>query len=129
MFFHTDSQSSSPIYVQLIEQIKELIVKGVLQPGEQLPSVRELSKQMVVNPNTVSKAYQELERQNVIYSESGIRSFISAPSQQQAAEQQTKQIKNDLRKVMIDGFYYGIEKETFQKWIEEIDSEFRRPPT
>ncbi|GEL08740.1 GntR family transcriptional regulator [Salisediminibacterium halotolerans] len=129
MFFHTDSQSSSPIYVQLIEQIKELIVKGVLQPGEQLPSVRELSKQMVVNPNTVSKAYQELERQNVIYSESGIGSFISAPSQQQAAEQQTKQIKNDLRKVMIDGFYYGIEKETFQKWIEEIDSEFRRPST
>ncbi len=57
-----DSRSSKPIYEQIVDQIKENIIREVLRPGDKLPSVREMSVMIRINPNTVSKAYKELER-------------------------------------------------------------------
>ena len=62
-----DLQSRTPIYEQLQEQILRLSLLGVLDQNEQLPSVRALAREIGVNPNTVAKAYQELERQGIIY--------------------------------------------------------------
>lgn len=74
--FDIDLQSRVPIYEQLYRKIVELAVKGVLPEGAQLPSVRQLAKDLSVNPNTVSKAYQNLEHDGVIYSLAGRGSFI-----------------------------------------------------
>ena len=65
--FDLDLQSRTPIYEQLYKKTIELIIKGVLKENEQLPSVRSLAKEIGVNPNTVAKAYQELERNNYIF--------------------------------------------------------------
>ena len=75
--FDLDLQSRTPIYEQLYKKTIELIIKGVLKENEQLPSVRSLAKEIGVNPNTVAKAYQELERNKIIYSVSGRGSFIA----------------------------------------------------
>lgn len=72
-----DLQSRIPIYEQLYKKIIELISSQDLKPNEQLPSVRILAKDLGVNPNTVSKAYQQLEHDGVIYSLAGRGSFIS----------------------------------------------------
>ncbi len=72
-----DLQSRTPIYEQLYRKITELIIKGSLSENDQIPSVRALAKELGVNPNTVAKAYQELERNKVIYSLSGRGSFVS----------------------------------------------------
>ena len=64
--FKIDLKSSAPIYEQLAEQVKRSIVQGLLKPGDDLPSVRRLAADMGVNPNTVAKAYRELEYQKVI---------------------------------------------------------------
>ena len=69
--FDLDLQSRTPIYEQLYKKTIELIIKGVLKENDQLPSVRSLAKEIGVNPNTVAKAYQELERNKIIYSVSG----------------------------------------------------------
>ncbi len=61
-----DPRSSTPIYEQIIQQLKELCLKGIMKPGDKLPSVRELATIIIANPNTVSKAYKELERDGVI---------------------------------------------------------------
>ncbi len=74
--YDIDLQSRIPIYEQLYRRIVELAVNGVLPEGTQLPSVRQLAKDLSVNPNTVSKAYQNLERDGVIYSLAGRGSFI-----------------------------------------------------
>ena len=74
--FKLDTQSRTPIYEQLKAQITELVVIGALEPGSQLPSVRSLARDLGVNPNTVQKAYQDLERDQVIYSVSGKGSFF-----------------------------------------------------
>ena len=66
-----------PIYEQLIDQIVYLVLHGVMQPNEQLPSVRTLAGELAINPNTIQKAYAELERQGVIYSLPGRGNFIS----------------------------------------------------
>ena len=72
-----DLQSRVPLYEQLQEQIIRLSLMGVLETNEQLPSVRSLAREVGVNPNTVAKAYQELERQGIIYTVSGRGSFVS----------------------------------------------------
>lgn len=72
-----DLQSRVPLYEQLQEQIIHLSLMGVLEANEQLPSVRSLAREVGVNPNTVAKAYQELERQGIIYTVSGRGSFVS----------------------------------------------------
>ena len=75
--FHLDMNSRVPVYEQLQERIIELYLLGLLKTNDPLPSVRSLAKDVGINPNTVQKAYQELERQNITYSLAGRGSFIS----------------------------------------------------
>jgi GntR family transcriptional regulator len=71
-----DPRSGVPIYLQIIEQIKRSIALGVLQAGEQLPTVKQLAVDLTVNPNTVARAYRELEREQVIETAPGRGSFV-----------------------------------------------------
>ena len=75
--YHIDLLSRTPIYEQLYKKIVELILKGELKANDRLPSVRELAKELGVNPNTVSKAYNQLENDKVIYTLAGRGSFVS----------------------------------------------------
>ena len=78
--------SGVPIYLQLMEQVKHAIETGALRPGEQLPSIRPLAEELVVNPNTVAKAYRELEHEGVIELRQGAGAFVSdkAPTKKDA---------------------------------------------
>src|SRR2546422_11520558 len=69
--------SGVPIYLQLIEQVKHAIETGALRPGEQLPGIRPLAEELVINPNTVAKAYRELEHDGVIELRHGAGAFVS----------------------------------------------------
>lgn len=75
--FDIDLMSNTPIYEQLYNKIVELIIKGVLTENSQLPSIRALAKELGVNPNTVVKAYSQLERDEIIYSLTGRGSFVA----------------------------------------------------
>ncbi len=67
-----------PIYLQLIEQVKHAIETGALRPGEQLPGIRPLAEELVINPNTVAKAYRELEHEGVVELRQGAGAFVSS---------------------------------------------------
>ncbi len=73
-----DPRSGVPIYLQVIEQIKRSVAVGVLSSGEQLPTVKQLALDLTINPNTVAKAYRELERDGVIETSPGRGSFVKA---------------------------------------------------
>lgn len=73
-----DPRSGVPIYLQIIEQVKRSVALGVLQAGEQLPTVKQLAIDLTVNPNTVARAYRELEREDVIETSPGRGSFVRA---------------------------------------------------
>ena len=72
-----DYKDRRPIYEQVMERFQDLIVRGILKPDSQLPSIRSLAMELSINPNTIQKAYTELERQGFIYSIKGRGSFVS----------------------------------------------------
>ena len=77
--FSLDPKSGVPIYRQIQDQVRYGISSGRLRPGEQLPTVRALAVDLAVNPNTVIKAYSELERQGVLTTEQGSGTFVASP--------------------------------------------------
>ncbi len=78
MLLRPNPASGVPIYLQLVEQVKHAVETGALRPGEQLPGIRPLSEELVINPNTVAKAYRELEHQGVIELRQGAGAFVAA---------------------------------------------------
>jgi len=75
--FDIDEKSRMPIYEQITENVKRLIIQGVLLPEEKLPSVRSLAQELTINPNTIQKAYRELEREGYVISRPGKGSFVN----------------------------------------------------
>jgi GntR family transcriptional regulator len=77
MLLRPNPSSGVPIYLQLMEQVKHAIETGALRPGEQLPGIRPLAEELVINPNTVAKVYRELEHEGVIELRHGAGAFVS----------------------------------------------------
>lgn len=80
MLIQIDFMDKRPIYEQVVEKMQNLIVRGVLSADEKLPSVRNMAIELSINPNTIQKAYQELERLGYIYTVKGRGNFVSASS-------------------------------------------------
>jgi GntR family transcriptional regulator len=78
MIFRPNPSLGVPIYLQLMEQVKHAVETGALRAGEQLPGIRPLAEELVINPNTVAKAYRELEHEGVIELRHGAGAFVSA---------------------------------------------------
>ncbi|WP_368504726.1 GntR family transcriptional regulator [Alkalihalophilus sp. As8PL] len=119
MFLTINSKSQTPLYEQIVQQVKELIAKGILEEGEQLPSVRELAAQIVMNPNTVSKAYKELERQDVIVTVRGKGTFVAQASERAIDPRQRKIIQDQLNKLVVEANYANVTKEEMIEWVEK----------
>ena len=81
MLFRTNPALGVPIYLQLMEQVKHAIETGALRPGDQLPGMRPLAEELVINPNTVAKAYRELEHEGVIELRHGAGAFVAGNPQ------------------------------------------------
>ena len=116
-----DLQSRRPIYEQLIHGLLELVSLGVLVPDTQLPSVRSMARDLGINPNTVQKAYQELERSGIIYSVAGKGSFI-APNQNANKVllcQSVEKIQNAVR----EGRRAGMDRAQVEAAVEQVFQE------
>mgnify|MGYP001135563000 CR=1 FL=1 len=77
MVFRSNPTSGVPVYLQLIEQVKHAIDVGALRSGEQLPAIRRVAEDLVINPNTVAKAYRDLEHEGVIELKQGAGAFVA----------------------------------------------------
>lgn len=122
--FELDLRSRAPIYEQLVEKIKELIIKEVLKENEQLPSVRNLSKELSINPNTIQKAYRELESQGFIYSIPGKGNFV-APIKKNINIDKINKLKLEIKKLVSEAFYLGMDKHELINLIEGIENSLR----
>ena len=94
-----DPRSGVPIYLQVIEQIKRSVALGILAAGEQLPTVKQLALDLTINPNTVAKAYRELERDGVIETAAGRGSFVKSNGMADS----TKASARDIARNAFDG--------------------------
>jgi GntR family transcriptional regulator len=121
--FIIDARSSTPIYEQIIQGVKVSIIKGILQPGDKLPSVRELASMLTTNPNTVSKAYSELERMKIIETLRGKGTFVSTDYKPRLEEDKMTRLKEDLKKILMDAHYMGIKKKDIKNIMEDLYAE------
>jgi GntR family transcriptional regulator len=115
--FNLDLRSRQPIYEQLVDKLKELIIHEVFKADEQLPSVRLLAKELTINPNTIQKAYRELEHQGYIYSVPGKGSFVS-PQSETKNNEKVEKMKQELVKLISEALYLGLKKEEILSLIE-----------
>ncbi len=117
--FDIDLMSRTPIYEQLYKKVVELILKGVLNEQDKLPSVRSLATELSVNPNTVAKAYNLLERDGIIYSLAGRGSFVAKPDKLLAQEHILESFDNSVQEALE----MGIAPETLTERIDSIVKE------
>lgn len=113
--FNIDVRSSKPIYEQLVEQIKANVIKGYLKNEDLLPSVRKMAVNLGVNPNTVAKAYQELERQGVIATIRGKGTMVCYNATAEVKD--ISQTLDKIKPLIVELKYAG---KTTEEIIEEI---------
>jgi len=106
-----DLRSSQPLYEQIISQIKEMVVRGLLRPGDAIPSIRKLSVMAQINPNTVARAYQELERMNVIETLTGRGTFIRESPRTEPDETALTRARESLRPPLTEMKLMGLSRD------------------
>ena len=111
-----DYQDRRPIYEQIVEKFQMLILKGVLEQGEQMPSVRKLAMDLAINPNTIQKAYSMLEQQGYIYPVKGRGNFVSDKAV--LVQEKQKLYWKEYRNMLQRGKEIGISK---QQFVEKLD--------
>lgn len=116
--FELDLRSGKPIYEQIVDKFKELIINQVLETDEKLPSVRELAQQLTINPNTIQKAYRELENQELIYSVKGRGSFVNAINEK-VDPQKVKRMQEELKKLLTEALYIGMSANEIRDIVEQ----------
>nr|WP_275431567.1 GntR family transcriptional regulator [Salinicoccus roseus] len=122
MVINLDLKSRVPIYEQLVDKVKQLIIQGVLKPDEKLPSVRSLAQELTINPNTIQKAYRELEREGYIYSLPGKGSFVGQVTEQENSRRINSLI-HDFEQVASELLYLGAPKGKLIKILEQLEDE------
>lgn len=118
--FAIDLYSRIPIYQQIVDGIKQQVLLGILQEGDHIASVREFSVQIGVNPNTVSKAYLELERLEILVGAAGKGYYVSPGAPQRLREKTVLEKKQELlstAKVLLQN---GVAKEELKTWLDEV---------
>jgi len=116
--FQIDALSRKPVYEQLVEQTERFVLSGTLKPGDQLPSVRNLSVQLSINPNTIQKAYVELERRGLTVSVAGKGCFIRSRVDDAVRRYQEKKLA-ELEDLLKELKTSGLSREDLERFIDE----------
>ena len=125
VWIDVDSRSGVPIYVQIVDQVRHAVDVGGLRPGERLPPVRRLAGELAIAPNTIVKAYNELQRMGLIESRPGIGTVVSEGIEEVARGRRFEEIFERLRVLVRDAAALGISEDDL--WAS-LDSEFERLP-
>lgn len=110
--------SKTPIYEQISTQIKESILKGILSPGDALPSIRALGKELKVSVITTKRAYEELEREGYIATRPGKGSFVSSHNMEDLKEKKLKVIEEKLEVLIEESKALGLSSEELKEMID-----------
>ena len=127
MQLQINTASRVPIYRQLTEQIRSAIARGDLQPDEQLPSVRQLSKHVVVNPNTIARVYQELERDGVLVTRQGLGVFVGTPKRDLMKRARDERLTELLDKLLTEAVHLGYSAAAVKEMLAKRLKQFQWP--
>lgn len=117
--FQIDNMSRKPVYEQIVDQLEQLVITDVLPAGSKVPSVRSLSIELSINPNTIQKSYSELDRRGIIYSVPGRGCFVSDNAKEILSYMKRKQI-TDLELLMRELALAGVKRQEMEDCINRV---------
>jgi GntR family transcriptional regulator len=123
--FSIDTASRSPICWQLTGQIREAIARGKLHPEERLPSVRELSRSLVVNPNTIARVYTELEREGVLNTRPGLGVFVAHPRADLTRKVRQQRLQEAVSGFLTEAVHLGFMADEVVALVTEQVKQFQ----
>jgi len=127
MQFLIDNASDRPVYQQIIDQVKRDVALGRVLKDDRLPTVRQLSAQLAINPNTIAKAYRRLEQEGIITTRPGSGAFIANLDSTLSSIVRKKLITDQLERTVIDAFHMQIDKQTLADWFNAAVEKFNLP--
>ncbi len=127
MQFHINNASGRPVYQQIIDQIKRDIAMGRLIKNEKLPTVRQLAGQIAINPNTIAKAYRQLEQQGIIVTKAGAGAFVANLDSNLSRSVRKKLISEELERIAVDAYHMQIDRQTLLEWFDNAVVKFNLP--
>ena len=126
MQIHITAQDGVPIYVQIVQQIKMLVASGRLAVGEELPAIRVLAEQLVVNPNTVARAYRELETAGVVEKRRTAGTYVAEQASPLAKRERTKLLIERIDQLLAEAEHLTIPLDEILKLIEQRHAAMQR---
>jgi GntR family transcriptional regulator len=125
MDLHIDPSSRLAIYQQLARQLREAVARGRLSADERLPSVRDLSRTLVVNPNTVARVYTELEREGILYTQPGRGVFVARPKAELTQRARQERLDELLDHFLTAAVHLGFSAEQVRSLVERRAKQFQ----
>jgi GntR family transcriptional regulator len=127
MQFRIDNASDRPVYQQIIDQIKRDIALGRLNKNERLPTVRQLAGQLAINPNTIAKAYRQLEQEGIIVTKAGAGAFVANLDSNLSRSVRKKLISEELERIAVEAYHMQIDGQTLLEWFNNAVDKFKLP--
>ena len=121
MQLHISSHDGVPIYLQIVNQVKYLIASGRLEPGEELPPIRTLAEQLLINPNTVARAYRELELAGIVTKRRTAGTYVSDTTSPLARRERLKIVTERIDALLAEAKQMSIDTEELIELVQERD--------
>ena len=118
--FHLDPQSGVSFYVQLMQQVREALLFGLLKPGDRLPTVKDVVAQVAINPNTVLRSYRELEHDGLVLSRPGLGTFVAANAPASIARDSYRSLRADLERCIRRARAQGLDDATLSALFAHV---------
>jgi GntR family transcriptional regulator len=118
--FHVRPESGEPIYYQLIRQIKHAVTSGIMNPGDQMPTVRDLAARLVINPNTVARAYRELVRDGVLTATQGGGTFVKMEPQPLVRMERQRRLEPFIQQLVAEAQVLGFSDEDLLRQVRAV---------
>jgi len=124
MQIQIDNSSGRPVYQQIIDQVKRDIALGRLVKEEKLSTVRELAVQLTINPNTIAKAYRQLEQEGIIVTRPGSGAFVANLDSNLSRAVKKKIVSDELERIAVEAFHMQIDAQTLAEWFKNAVEKF-----
>jgi GntR family transcriptional regulator len=128
MQIRIDNASGRPVYQQIIDQIKRDIALGRLVKEEKLATVRQLAGQLAINPNTIAKAYRQLEQEGIIVTRPGAGAFVANLDSNLSKAVKKRVVSEELERIVVEAFHMQIDSRTLLEWCNNAVEKFNLPP-
>jgi GntR family transcriptional regulator len=126
MFFQVDPANGVAIFDQVVRQVKFAVARGAIRPGNMVPSVRELAKELAINPNTVARAYQQLQSDGVLEGVRGLGLEVAADAVKLCRGERLKIVQARLRSALVEAMQSGLEPDELRGLVDKELSQLRK---